>query len=127
MTQTRSDAHRLEIDEGNEHVRIVLDGVELADSRRPVLLREGSLPTRYYLPRDDVRMERLTPTDTSTHCPFKGDASYWSAAGAPDIAWTYGTPVPGAERITGLVCFFNEKVDVEVDGVVLERPKTPWS
>ena len=127
MTQTRPDAHRLEIVEGTQHVRVMLDGAELADTRRPVLLREGSLPTRYYVPRSDVRMELLTPTDSSTHCPFKGDASYWSACGVADVAWSYEVPVPGAEKIAGLVCFFNEKVDLEIDGDVAERPKTRWS
>jgi uncharacterized protein (DUF427 family) len=127
MTETRPDAHRLEIVDGDQRVRVMLDGVVLADSERPVVLREGSLPARYYLPLEDVRMELLTPTDTSSHCPFKGDATYWSAEGAADVAWTYRTPVAGAERIAGRVCFFNEKVDLEIDGVVQERPKTRWS
>jgi uncharacterized protein (DUF427 family) len=127
MTQTRPDAHRLEIVDGTEHIRVVLDGTELADTRRPVLLREGSLPTRYYVSRSDVRMELLTSTDSSSHCPFKGDATYWSAGDVTDVAWSYETPIPGAEKITGLVCFFNEKVDLEIDGVLQDRPKTRWS
>ena len=127
MTQTRPDAHHLRITPSDVHVRITREGVELAVTTRAVLLQEGSLPTRYYVPRDDVRMELLTPTDASSHCPFKGDASYWSVEGAPDIAWTYETPIPGAALIAGLVCFYNEKVDVEVDGQPQERPKTRWS
>ena len=95
-----------------------------------MLLKEGKLPTRYYIPREDVRIE-LQATDSSTHCPFKGDASYWSAdvngEQITDIAWTYPHPIPSAEQIAGLVCFYNEKVDIEVDGEQLERPKTPWS
>jgi uncharacterized protein (DUF427 family) len=133
MTQTRPDAHRLEIVESDLHVRVRRNDVELADTRRPVLLAEGTLPTRYYIPRSDVRMELLTPTDTRSHCPFKGDATYWSLAGTggdeevPDIAWCYETPIEGAAKIAGLVCFFNEKVDLEVDDRAVERPKTRWS
>ena len=127
MTHTRPDAHRLEIVDGTQHVRVMLDGTVLAETRRPVLLREGSLPTRYYVPRADVRMELLTPTDSTSHCPFKGDAAYWSAGSVCDVAWSYETPIPGAEEIAGLVCFYNEKVDIEIDGAVLERPTTRWS
>lgn len=112
-------------------MRIERDGVLLAETSRPVLLREGKLPTRYYLPADDVRMELLEPTDSRTHCPFKGDASYWSARigdeDVPDIAWSYPEPIEGAEKIAGLVCFYNEKVDIDVDGRRLERPNTRWS
>ncbi len=106
------------------------EGVVLAETKRPTLLKEGKLPTRYYLPIEDVSID-LRPTESTSHCPFKGDASYWSADvnGEPltDIAWTYPDPIPGAEKIAGLVCFYNEKVDIEVDGKQLERPKTPWS
>ena len=112
-------------------VRIERDGVLLAETSRPVALHEGSLPTRYYLPADDVRMELLEPTDSRTHCPFKGDATYWSARIGDevvgDIAWTYREPIEGAEKIRGLICFFNEKVDITVDGQTLARPNTQWS
>ena len=114
MSQTRPVAHQLEIFESDVHVRVSHDGVELADSHRQVTLKEGKLPTRYYLPRSDVRMELLMPVETASHCPFKGDASYWSIEGVPDAAWTYETPIPGAEQIAGLVCFYGEKVAVEV-------------
>ena len=107
------------------------DGTVLADTTNPVLLKEGMLPTRYYLRREDVRMEFLEPTDSTWHCPFKGDATFWSAhidgEVLTDIAWSYPEPIPGAEGIAGLICFYNEKVDVEVDGKQLERPKTRWS
>jgi uncharacterized protein (DUF427 family) len=127
---TQADAHRIDISSSSAHVVIGRDGVVLADTTRPVLLKEGKLPTRYYIPHEDVRVE-LQPTETTSHCPFKGDASYWSATVAgeslPDIAWTYEQPIPSAEQIAGLVCFYNEKVDIEVDGEALERPKTHWS
>jgi uncharacterized protein (DUF427 family) len=108
-------------------VRVTRDGVELADSRRPVVLKEGKLPVRYYLPPEDVRLDLLTPVDTTSHCPFKGDATYWSVDGVTDVAWTYETPVPGAEQIAGSICFYSEKVDVEVGGaplVPLREPRT---
>lgn len=127
---TQADAHRIDISSSSAHVVIRHGGVVLADSKRPVLLKEGKLPTRYYIPDEDIRIE-LQPTDTSTNCPFKGDASYWSVDVngelLTDIAWTYKQPIPSVEQIAGLVCFYNEKVDIEVDGEQLERPKTPWS
>jgi uncharacterized protein (DUF427 family) len=113
--QAKPHAHRLEIFQSDQHVRVSHEGVELADSRRPVVLREGKLPTRYYLPREDVRMDLLTPTETASHCPFKGDATYWSVEGVPDAAWCYETPIPGAEAVAGLICFYGEKVELSVD------------
>lgn len=115
MSQPNPHAHRLEIVQSDVHVRVRHNGTELADSRRPVVLREGKLPTRYYLPRSDVRMELLTPTDSTSHCPFKGDATYWSVEGVPDAAWTYENPIPGAQLIAGLICFYAEKVELSVD------------
>ena len=127
MSKDVSHAHRIRIERATAHVRVSRDGVELANSKRPVVLHEGSLPARYYLPPDDVRMELLQPSSATSHCPFKGDATYWSMEDAADIAWTYPTPIAGAEQIAGLVCFYNEKVDLEVDGQQLERPRTRWS
>jgi uncharacterized protein (DUF427 family) len=127
---TQADAHRIDISASDAHVVVRRDGVVLADTKRALLLKEGKLPTRYYIPREDLKIE-LQPTDSSTHCPFKGDASYWSAEVngelLTDIAWTYPQPISSAEQIAGLVCFYNEKLDIEVDGEQLERPKTPWS
>jgi uncharacterized protein (DUF427 family) len=112
-------------------VVVELGGVVLADSGRPVMLFETHLPTRYYLPRDDVRMHLLTPTSTTTVCAYKGRARYWSATvGAdtvPDVAWTYERPDNGATAVQDMVCFFDERVDVVVDGARQERPSTPWS
>ena len=97
-----------------------------------MLLHETGLPTRYYVPRDDIDMERLVPTETTTNCPFKGDAVYWSAdvdgTVVADVAWSYPVPIPERADITGLVCFFDERVDrITVDGVDVARPETPWS
>ncbi len=85
-----------------------------------VRLDETGLPTRYYLPREDVRTDLLRPTDTATHCPYKGDASYWSAQVGgetyEDVVWSYETPIPQAEGITGLMCFYPERVELTVSG-----------
>ena len=131
MSRAREHVHGIEIVTSASRVRVSHENVELADTTRAVLLHEGKLPTRYYVPRDDVRMNLLVPAQTRTHCPFKGDATYWSAhlgdTVVTDIAWCYQDPIEGAEKIAGLVCFFNEKVDIDVDGVRQERPKTRWS
>jgi uncharacterized protein (DUF427 family) len=112
-------------------VRVEVDGVTVAESSSPRLLFETGLPVRYYLPKTHVSMELLTPTDTVTHCPYKGAAEYWSVhageAVRADFAWSYPTPLPESERVAGLIAFFNEKVDIFVDGVRQDRPTTKFS
>ncbi len=102
------------------HIEVTLGGVKLAESDRPVLLDETGLPTRYYLPRDDIRTELLHPTDRHTTCPFKGQASYWSVqAGGEvydDLVWSYENPIPQAAEIAGLMCFYDERVELTIDG-----------
>ncbi|WP_328768474.1 DUF427 domain-containing protein [Streptomyces sp. NBC_00286] len=102
--------HRITVEQGTEHVRVVHDGQVLAESTRPLLLRETGFPVRYYLPIEDVRTELLTPSNTHTHCPFKGDASYWSLPGAPDLVWTYPDPKPEVADIRNHVCFYEVEV-----------------
>jgi uncharacterized protein (DUF427 family) len=87
---------------------------------------EPPLPVRYYLPVEDVRTDLLRPSDSRTFCAYKGQASYWSLDGV-DVAWTYLEPLREAAEVTGRIAFFNERVDLVVDGVRLERPWTPWS
>ncbi len=104
----------------------------VADTKRPVLLFETGLPTRYYLPRQDVHMDMLQPSDRTTQCPYKGVATYWSVRVGNrlvrDIAWAYPFPVPECTKIENLVCFFDEQVDaLYVDGEPAPRPATPWS
>lgn len=115
----------------SRHVRVEIDGVTVADTKRPVLLFETGLPTRYYIPPEDVRLELLEPTATQSHCPYKGVAAYWSAningQTYQDITWSYPEPIPECPKIEGLLAFFDEKVDVYVDGELEERPQTPWS
>ncbi|MFG3497802.1 DUF427 domain-containing protein [Streptomyces sp. NPDC047928] len=116
----------------SRHVRVEIEGTTVADTRAPVLLFETGLPVRYYIPREDVRFALLTPTAQSTRCPYKGVASeYWSWTGTgqvpPNVAWSYPDPLPAVRDITGRVAFFNEFVDLTVDGARLERPVTDFS
>lgn len=123
--------HRIDVLESSRHIEISVDGVKIADSHRPKLLFETGLPTRYYLPKLDVRVDLLQPSDSHTRCPYKGVASYWSldAKGEmmKDLVWSYPTALPEVYKIAGLVCFYNERVDLDVDGERQERPKTQWS
>jgi uncharacterized protein (DUF427 family) len=126
----RDPFHRIDVLPSSRTVRVELDGELLAESTRPTMLFETMLPARYYLPRDDVRAD-LTPTATRSTCAYKGYASYYSVSVGgtpmPDIAWSYESPLPEAAAVTGLIAFFNERVDVTIDGAPLERPVTPWS
>jgi uncharacterized protein (DUF427 family) len=124
FTHPRDPYTRVDILPSSRHIRVEVDGVTVAESTSPRLLFETGLPTRYYLPKPHVRLDLLTPTDTATHCPYKGEAEYWSVNGHADLAWSYPTPLPESEGVAGLVCFYDEKVDVYVDGVLQERPKT---
>jgi uncharacterized protein (DUF427 family) len=130
VAHPRDPFHRIDVLPSSRQVRVELDGHVLALSSRPMLLFETMLPPRYYLPHDDIRAE-LIPSGTHTYCAYKGQASYWSAAPGdrvvPDIAWTYQQPRHDAAQVRGLIAFFNERLDVIVDGDRLERPITPWS
>lgn len=123
--------HRVDVRESSRRVRVFVDGELIADSTHPALLFETGLPTRYYLPKIDVRMDLLRPTTTSTVCPYKGTAEYWTiecnGRTYPDHAWGYRHPIPEAQKIAGLVCFYNEKLTIEVDGTVLPRAVTQFS
>lgn len=127
----RDPYHRVDVVTSSRHVQVAVDGVTVADSRRPRLLFETGLPTRYYLPKLDMRMELLTPTATQSRCPYKGKAIYWSLRIGEreyaDIVWSYSPPLPECTRIDNLLALYNEKVDMLVDGELQPRPKTPWS
>ena len=128
----RDPYKRVEILPSSRHVRVVLGGETIADTHYSRLLLETGLPVRYYLPEQDVQMELLEMTETTTRCPYKGQASYWSARiGASffkDIAWSYRAPLPACSPIDGLLCFFNERVDaIYVDDEPVPKPITPWS
>ena len=122
---------RIDILHSSRHVEVEVNGVKVADTHRPTLLFETRLPPRYYIPKVDVRMDLLIPTDTVTGCAYKGFAQYWSVAAgdetAKDLAWSYKTPLPENVKIAGLVAFYNEHADLIVDGERQARPKTKFS
>ncbi|MFE2055706.1 DUF427 domain-containing protein [Streptomyces sp. NPDC056465] len=107
---TPTTGHIITVEPADAHVRAVHDGQVLADSRRPLVLRETGCPDRYYLPPEDVRTDLLTPSDTRTHCPFKGDASYWSVPGAADLVWAYPEPKEQVQEIEAHFCFYATEV-----------------
>jgi uncharacterized protein (DUF427 family) len=127
----RDPYKRVDILASSRHVRVEIDGVTVADSTSPRILFETSLPPRYYLPLTDLRMDLLRPSDTVTRCPYKGTAGYWSleidGKTYRDAVWMYRAPLAESQKIAGLACFYNEKVDLYVDGVLQERPRTQFS
>lgn len=129
-THPRDPYTRVDILHSSRHVQVVVDGVTVADSDRPTILFETGLPPRYYLPLTDVVTELLTPSETQTHCPYKGTANYFSleveGKTHEDFVWIYRTPLPESQKIAGLVAFLNEKVDLYVDGDLQDRPQTKF-
>jgi uncharacterized protein (DUF427 family) len=128
----RNPYHRVDVVNSSRHVKVVVGGVVVAETSRPRLLFETGLPTRYYIPKIDSRLDLMTPTKTTTRCPYKGKASYWSVTvngkEFKDIVWSYPAPIPECPKIENLLCFYDERVDaVYVDGELQPRPKTPWS
>jgi uncharacterized protein (DUF427 family) len=130
-THPRDPYTRVDVLPSSRHVRVEVDGVTVAESVRPTILFETGLPPRTYLPATDVRMDLLRPSDTVSHCPYKGTARYWSVVTdgevRDDLAWGYDFPLPESLRVAGLVCFYDERVDLVVDGVRQERPRTKFA
>ncbi|GAA0375923.1 hypothetical protein Acor_73170 [Acrocarpospora corrugata] len=126
------DPHsRVDAIPSSRHVRVEINGRVVADTREPVLLFETGLPTRYYIPAKDVDFDQLVATDSHTRCPYKGEASYWSlrepVEGVPaDVAWAYPEPIQAVANIKDYVSFYNEVVDIVVDGEREERPVTKF-
>ena len=120
MTSSSTGAQHISVSAPVVAVRVEVDGVIVADTSTARVLREGNLPPRYYLPRTDVRTELLVATDRKTTCPFKGDASYWTleldGGHHPNIVWCYEEPIPEMAAIAGLLCFYNERVQLHVEG-----------
>ncbi len=123
----RDPFHRIDIVHSARHVRVERAGEILAESSDPYMLFEAPLPVRYYLPAEDVRMDVLAASETRSVCAYKGQASYFATPDGEDVAWTYAEPLREAAEVTGRICFFNEHVDIAVDGTPLQRPRTPWS
>jgi uncharacterized protein (DUF427 family) len=127
----RDPYKRVDILASSRHVEVRIDGVTVADSHQPRILFETGLPPRYYLPLPDLRMDLLRPSDNQTQCPYKGTASYWHVdtgeAVHEDIVWIYRSPLPESQKVAGLACFYNEKVDILLDGEPQDRPHSPFS
>lgn len=126
----RSPYVRVDALRSTRTVRVERDGTVLAESSSPVMVFETGLPTRYYLNRTDVDFSRLVPSDTVTACPYKGTTSgYWSARVGerlhPDLAWCYDFPSYPLTPVAGLIAFYNERVDLFLDGQRLGRPQRP--
>jgi len=122
---------RIDILRSSRHVEVEMNGVKIADTHQPTLLFETKLPTRYYVPKLDVRMDLLIPSDTVTGCAYKGFAQYWSVDDGgqivKDLAWSYNTPLPENVKVAGLIAFYNERADFIVDGEPQMRPKSKFS
>src|SRR5882762_2987965 len=122
----RDPYHRVDVLNSSRHVKIVVGGEVVAETHRPRLLFETGIRTRYYIPKVDVRMDLLEPTATVTQCPYKGNATYWSARIGdqvfPDIVWSYPFPIPECTKIQDLLAFYNEKTETYVDGELEQAP-----
>ena len=123
--------HRIDCLRSSRRVHITHDGVTLADTTRATMLFETSLPTRFYIPGEDIAMDLLEATSTHTVCAYKGQASYWSARIGdtllPDLAWSYPAPLNDAVPVGGLIAFLTERLDLTIQGEPQPRPRTPWS
>jgi uncharacterized protein (DUF427 family) len=123
--------HRIEVYRTSRLLRVSLEGTVLAESGRAKALYETGLPVRWYLPRDDVHTDLLAHSDTETLCAYKGYATHFSARLGdrlvPDVAWSYQDPWHDATEVRGHLAFYNERVDLDIDGVRHDRPSTPWS
>jgi uncharacterized protein (DUF427 family) len=131
IVHARDPYHRVDVLDTSRHVEVTIGGEVVAETRRARVLFETGLPPRWYIPREDVRQDALVESDKRTGCAYKGFASYFSVhAGGDeeqDLVWTYPEPRREAERIEGFLAFFNERVDLRVDGELQERPETQWS
>lgn len=122
---------RIDVLPSSRTIRVEADGVVIAESDNGRFLHETGLPVRYYLPKTDVHFEYLEATDTATACPYKGTARYWSVdvgeGDHADVVWGYDTPLKESQDVAGLVAFYNEKLDIYVDGILEEKPSTKFS
>ncbi len=124
--------YRVELRPSTAHIRVELNGVTIADSSSVLEVTESSHRPVLYFPRKDVRSDLLSPSETRTFCPFKGQASYWSASvesrEVADIAWSYEAPYDEVGALAGYIAFYGDRVDrVIVDDVALERVGPGWT
>lgn len=131
FVHARDPHKRVDVLASSRHVQVLFADQIIADTHRPYLLFETDLPTRYYIPKADVRMEFLRETSHSSLCPYKGKARYWSVKVGDQVlengVWSYPDPIPENPKIKGHLCFYNEKTDIYIGGERMPRPVTPWS
>ena len=127
LGHARDPFHRIDALRTSRHVRVSLNGEPLADTRNAVALFETRLPTRWYIPRDDVIAELTRNDEHATTCAYKGHATHWDAGGERAVAWSYELPLNDAMPVRSMIAFYNERVDIEVDGEPQVRPQTQWS
>lgn len=124
-THPRDPHTRIDVLASSRHVVVRAEEFVVADSPRPHVLFETGLPPRYYLPRTDVRTDLLRPSNTETHCPYKGTACYWDLVlddvEHRDVVWCYRAPLPESQKIAGLLCFYDERITLSVDGMLQEH------
>jgi uncharacterized protein (DUF427 family) len=127
------DPHvRIDVRRSSRPVAVWLDGVQVAESRRARFLFETGLPTRFYLPAEDVRTDLLSPSDSRTGCPYKGFARYWHVTvdgrTHRDLVWSYPEPFDEVLGVRELLCFYEERVDgIDLDGTRRDRPRTKFA
>ena len=130
FVHARDPYTRIDVLPSSRSVRVEIDGVTVAESSHARFLFETGLPTRYYLPKTDVDFTVLAPTATTTSCPYKGTARYWSVTldgeTHDDVVWGYDAPFREAQAIAGYVAFYNEKLDIYIDGEREAKPRTPF-
>ena len=127
LGHARDPFHRIDCRRTSRHIRISVGGEEVADTHRAVALFETGLPTRWYIPRDDISAKLVRNDRHRTTCAYKGDATHWDVAGERAIAWSYELPLNDAMPVRSMIAFYNERVDIDVDGEREERPHTQWS
>jgi uncharacterized protein (DUF427 family) len=131
IVHARDPYHRVDVLDTARHLRVLINGEAVADTTRGKVIFETSLPPRWYIPREDVRSELLEASDHTTGCAYKGFASYHSVrvgeSVEENVAWFYPEPRREVAPIVDHIAFYNERVDIELDGEIQERPITPWS
>ena len=127
LGHARDPFKRIDCRRTSRHIRVSIGGEVVAETRRAVALFETRLPTRWYIPRDDVSAELTRNDDHRTTCAYKGHATHWDVAGESAIAWSYELPLNDAMPVKSMIAFYNERVDIDVDDEPEQRPRTQWS
>ncbi|EEB91050.1 hypothetical protein MPER_10661, partial [Moniliophthora perniciosa FA553] len=124
---------RVDVLQSSRHVRVEINGVEVANTHKPRFLYETGLPVRTYIPKTDCKVSLFAPSDLTTQCPYKGTANYYNIFTSPNespasnVVWWYRNPNLECAAVQVFVAFYDEKVDVWIDGEKQERPQTHFA